>query len=99
MQWSSNIGGFPVDQDPIAINPSTFDVIHIVVYDESIGGMDQLPVADVRKEIGLHDGKFHCRAIPIARDARLMTPQIRSTSALLSPIYIGKQSTREEILS
>src|SRR4249920_2372076 len=51
MQWNRDIGGFPVDQDAIAVDPSSFDVIHVVVYDEAIDGMDQLPIADIREEI------------------------------------------------
>src|SRR5436190_10359388 len=64
MQWNGEIGGFPVDQDAITVDPSALDVIHIVVYDEAIDGTNELPVADVREEIGLHDGKFHCNLSP-----------------------------------
>jgi hypothetical protein len=57
-----------------------------------------LPIADVREEIGLHDGNLHCSLSPPYR-LRLIRPQIIPTSALLSPTNKGRQSTREEILS
>jgi hypothetical protein len=50
---------FVIDKNPIAVDPSSLDVVHIVVYDESINRMDQLPIPNVRKEVRLHDGKLH----------------------------------------
>src|SRR4030095_3756775 len=95
-------------EDAIAIDPPPLDVIDVVVYDEAIDGMHQLPVPDVGKEVGLHDGKLHCSLSPAPhatyarRRWKLFRPttlQIDSTSALLSPTYSGRQSTRDETLS
>src|SRR4029450_6409738 len=108
MQWSCDVGRLPFDEDAIAIDPPPLDVIDVVVYDEAIDGMHQLPVPDVGKEVGLHDGKLHCSLSPAPhatyarRRWKLFRPttlQIDSTSALLSPTYRGRKSNRAGTVS
>ena len=98
LKWNSNVNRFAEIQYSISIDPPPCDVTHIIVNDETIHGMDQLPIADIGEEIGLHDGNLHFSVSPPYKE-RLMMPQMISTSALLSPTYKGKQSTHEDTAS
>ena len=51
-----------VDQQPVTVDPTLLDVGDVVVDDEAIYGVNQLEVADVRKQIRLHDGELHARS-------------------------------------
>jgi len=49
---------FAVDGDAVAVDPAAVDVVDVVEDDEGVDGGQQLPVAQIRKEVGLHDGHF-----------------------------------------
>ena len=51
--------GRAVHEDAIPVDPSPFDILDIIVNDKTITGGDQLEIADVGKQIRLHDPKFH----------------------------------------
>ena len=43
-------------QDAVAVNPVVLDIVDIVTNQEQISSMDELPIADVRKEVWLRKG-------------------------------------------
>ena len=48
-----------IEQESVAIDPSPFRVLDIVVHDENVDGADQLEIPAIGKEIGLHDSRSH----------------------------------------
>src|ERR1700740_3466806 len=47
----------PVEEKTVAVDPAFLGVLDVVVDDEQVGGLDQLEVPDIGKEIRLHDGQ------------------------------------------
>lgn len=43
-------------QDAVAVNPMVLDIVDIVTNQKQISSMDELPIADVRKEVWLRKG-------------------------------------------
>ena len=58
----------PVDEDAIAVDPPLLDERHIVVHDEAIDRVHELEVADVRKQVRLHDPELHASVPCFAHD-------------------------------
>jgi DNA-binding GntR family transcriptional regulator len=54
-----------IDFDAIPVNPALLDKGDIIVIHEHIDGIDQLVIADVWKQIRLHDSKFHLELIAL----------------------------------
>src|SRR5256885_11154419 len=46
-----------VQEKAVAVDPAFFGVLDVVVDDEQVGGIDQLEISDIGKEIRLHDGQ------------------------------------------
>ena len=43
-------------QNAVEVNPVVFDIVDVVGNNIQINGMNELPIADVWKEVRLHDG-------------------------------------------
>ena len=50
---------FATNQYVVSVDPPPIDKIDIVIQHKLINGCEQLKVADIRHEIGLHDGYSH----------------------------------------
>lgn len=56
-----------IGQNAIPVDPAGFDILNVIVDDEHIALVDQLKIAEIREEVGLHYGNDHdLRAIPQA---------------------------------
>lgn len=51
--------GSAMDEDPIAVDPPARDEIYIVIDDIAVYAVEQLPIADIRHKVRLHDAEFH----------------------------------------
>ena len=49
---------FPVHNDSVPIDPPAVDEVHSVQQNKFVDGVDQLEIADIGEQIGLHDGNF-----------------------------------------
>jgi hypothetical protein len=59
-QWHNDVlKSFTRFQDPVPVYPAMPDVLNIIKQNKPVGCLYQLKVADVRIEIGLHDGYLH----------------------------------------
>ena len=48
-------GRFAIRQKSVSVDPTLLGVLDIVVDDEDVSRVNQLKIADVRTEVGLHD--------------------------------------------
>ena len=55
--------GPTVQQDPVAIDPATLDVLNVVMSDEDIAARHQLKISDIRKKIRLQYRRNHGRGL------------------------------------
>ena len=53
------VEGLALEQNAVAIDPAILDVLHIVVHHEAVYRREQLEIAQIRKEVGLHHGQPH----------------------------------------
>ena len=48
-----------IQQESIPVDPTPFDILHIVMDNKNINSRHQLEIANIREQIRLHDADFH----------------------------------------
>src|SRR5690606_7813599 len=54
-QGDGELMRLPFDQNPVPVDPSARDEVHVVVEDKNSACLYQVEITQVRKRIGLHD--------------------------------------------